>query len=1213
MNRCASSSMRTEEEEEQLYCSGPQDPEGVICDGSDAEHTAEEIAKKRRRYEEIGRRYLHGHRPLIQSASLRGPLSQESGWINPWRSRPRKEADWWQPGSEDMLFTRHNVMKRAADHGLGYLNPTEALAWCKVTAEAETKEQFDSLEVVHHSGELDSGDGREEPSRDGFPPAARTSKDDGPQISHRHFSIADGMKNIDSRDKDTGGLKRPVDSQWLKGMYVSKKARWEDSPLSSPTPVPGLLSERDRRRRQNSSARSAGSGNGQRNPTSQPTTPWPYDAHQRRTISRLSGSTAQGIESKDNGRDFGRQPEDFDELNEDSRETTSISVLKFLSASQGKSKTSKSMGGPFSTLGTDDLAGLSAKKTPFYTLAEDNGASNPMSALESNELPVLPQSPRNQVHGELDENASFITEVVPSSRNLEKFQFRKKRRKSKKHQAKESGEGSRDPLHALRLSSASVRTDTVEDLKTQAAVMIDLVPLLLKSGPSDREEHLHRETSVEIDLTEQLPMDRQEDEVNSGLEKNPRASQLVGTALSPRLARMQMKLPEDELNPGPEKTPYRLQPIEAVLSPQEEPTGMQMEATPSRSRQSDDSYFKRVAMMSVNVLPNLRIISPFALFGSSGASKHTTTTSLAIGHKLTLDISGEIDYGLAFDQIEDATADIPRAFPNPSKPEHCLTVSQISASETPQRASSRLPTTSPKSASKERQRAFFQSSHAAAKYDRSIGPEDHPQAVDESTLDLDILGLLESAARSEPLLNSPMESQATPKTKGHIANLIQESSIDDGSTQSFNSTAPRSLEKPQRSPRFDPLSHRRINPMANRNYTRDYVAEDARLPVEELQTEMEDVQNALSQHCRGSRSSDSSQTDKDPSSQKSVIAAITEPDPRRTTPLAPDDEDRALPAEEEQESWQGCGPQSPWAPENPLQEAIVATTNPCSGTLLTSNQESVAIIYSPSTYAKDEIGSDWQAVERPITPDNDGVIPFEDFISLTPLPQQIEVPSDDENVSNTQQLIEAATNNPWATKSKKRIARKAKKRVSFGDLASEDEPDQELDILTFSKQGPASPPLPRTSDFPHEEDNFNDGTIVSKFRNHFSTARPKRMLPRKNHGLLLNSPAVGAMAERFIAADRETSIEQDRRPGPVESPTRHLTPKSDTMTNLSPETTDYDLEVNLDDFLGDAGDFLGNWSVDSEVRKIKDSKGRREVRRDPSKRRELFGITSGWS
>ena len=104
------------------------------------------------------------------------------------------------------------------------------------------------------------------------------------------------------------------------------------------------------------------------------------------------------------------------------------------------------------------------------------------------------------------------------------------------------------------------------------------------------------------------------------------------------------------------------------------------------------------------------------------------------------------------------------------------------------------------------------------------------------------------------------------------------------------------------------------------------------------------------------------------------------------------------------------------------------------------------------------------------------------------------------------------------------------------------------------------------------------------------------------------------MADRFIAADRETSTELEHRAGPSESPTRHLRPKSDARTNLSPSAaTDDDVEVNLDDFISDASDFLEDWSVDSEVRRTSGSKARGENKASQSTRRSLFGFSRVWS
>lgn len=125
------SSYNTDDRDDEPYrCSPAYGEDDIVCLGSDSEETAEEVAQKHQRYEAEAQRCSKGQLPILQSACLKGPF--ETGWVNPWRYRPAKKQnqDWWQPGSEDMLFTRAKVMERAAAHGLGYLEPADALS-CK--------------------------------------------------------------------------------------------------------------------------------------------------------------------------------------------------------------------------------------------------------------------------------------------------------------------------------------------------------------------------------------------------------------------------------------------------------------------------------------------------------------------------------------------------------------------------------------------------------------------------------------------------------------------------------------------------------------------------------------------------------------------------------------------------------------------------------------------------------------------------------------------------------------------------------------------------------------------------------------------------------------------------------------------------------------------------------------------------------------------------
>lgn len=233
------------------------DPADIVCLGSDAEETPEERQLKRERYEMEAQRIARGRLPVLQSARLQGPFSKDTGWTNPWRSRTKRktEEDWWQPGSENMLFTRANVMKRAASHGLGYLTPAEALKWCKATAQAEAEAATDAKirnGLVMKSVEGDNADSSEDELHgsslfEGNNEA--TANTAAHSQGHLDISVA---RNHSKTPHGNGGskasIKRPADSLWLKGSYVSKRARWEDSSVPSPTPE---ILERHQQRQQN--------------------------------------------------------------------------------------------------------------------------------------------------------------------------------------------------------------------------------------------------------------------------------------------------------------------------------------------------------------------------------------------------------------------------------------------------------------------------------------------------------------------------------------------------------------------------------------------------------------------------------------------------------------------------------------------------------------------------------------------------------------------------------------------------------------------------------------------------------------------------------------------------------------------------------------------------------------------------------------------------
>jgi hypothetical protein len=161
-----------------------------------------------------------------------------------------------------------------------------------------------------------------------------------------------------------------------------------------------------------------------------------------------------------------------------------------------------------------------------------------------------------------------------------------------------------------------------------------------------------------------------------------------------------------------------------------------------------------------------------------------------------------------------------------------------------------------------------------------------------------------------------------------------------------------------------------------------------------------------------------------------------------------------------------------------------------------------------------------------------------------------------------------------------------------------------------------------------DKDSSDDATMVISFGDHFSTTGRHRLIPERN-SQLNSSPAVGAQAQAFIAADREVSEKQeDHKTLPME-PSRHLQPRNEAMDNSVWQDSvreDNPFEnssfisskglmdpfaaptFDMEDVLGKAGDFLEDWSVDAEIKKGKEMSFSKDIESNGAKRRKLFGI-----
>lgn len=100
----------------------------VYCMGSDEEETSEQIRQKHFRYQTNAERCARGILPVLQSTSLKGPFNTD--WINPWRYRQKKclkDDTWLQSCSEEILSTRKYGSNKAVCHGSDILDSAYSL------------------------------------------------------------------------------------------------------------------------------------------------------------------------------------------------------------------------------------------------------------------------------------------------------------------------------------------------------------------------------------------------------------------------------------------------------------------------------------------------------------------------------------------------------------------------------------------------------------------------------------------------------------------------------------------------------------------------------------------------------------------------------------------------------------------------------------------------------------------------------------------------------------------------------------------------------------------------------------------------------------------------------------------------------------------------------------------------------------------------------
>jgi hypothetical protein len=1141
------------EDEERLYCSAPQAPEDIIWAGSDTEQSADEIERKRLRYEYHAQRCLRGQLPILLSANLKGSFNK--GCVNPWRYRKRKVPDWWQPGSENMLFTKANVLKRAAEHGMGHLNPTEALAWCKAEAEAEAlikREEVDVIDLDEYSdAELVMEEDRKtndqevlQRDHDG-----RTQGRSNTPQAHAHPErpsiSAAARNNIEqlSRELDIErrSTKRAADSLWLKGSYVSKRAKWNSPAESSPTPLPNVHSEKEQRQRLGSTRSSIPR-------ESNPTTPRAAEAQNRELLlssgnsgsedshppasrtqinppfrkSRLSNLTPILIENESAFRDREEGPRE-----------TSVSAINYEEEMDLQDNQPSPHIFTFSSLKliNDSIPVMNPPTTQHHMQSV---------GFHSGKLSTVPHSKTPRTRSSVEEvdevdEISFITEIAPSSRDLEHFKYRKKRQSSRQES---SGPSEKiEPHEITRRSSAKVQIPEAGEMSNEQD------SLNVSQDSRDFQEDLERvplRSPITSDIVN-LYLDSSPDPITS--------------------SHKQLSSPNPPIRNLSSRSPI------ADVDDEETQDDGEFEA-------EDEIIIVHESSDSWDTMDNANLISPLS------------KADISIHPVAGVDISpppenAALDVDLPrIDELPQGRQDsikLPIKSPPISFPQVTTTLTKLK--EAPSLASS-------------------QSSHRR-------------DPANENTLSYNPTPM---ASLRSPFARSTASSRLSPLPAPETQASLQLNNSPFIALQLIaGEELPHTVRAGLRQNTFHtPKDDDVIDALAhNASFQQNF-------------DPMQIIQHNLSQDHQSTPGGSDQNAPR--SSYNFSHTPLNEEDVDATNYVIVDATSRELSQLEEEESQ--LAPQSPWATVNidgilPPDPVITYGNEHNEKSELEKERED-----SPEQNGSvEDMG--WQPLEPDSLLESEGIKPFRDFMTPTRSPERPEPRISEAGLPSTQLLLEATMGNPWTSAFKNPASGKSKKRVSFGSLQSEEHTASQALTCSPSKS------MPSTVKHIHEDYNFKDGTTaVNKFGNHLQAIGGiKNKFAKRRHDSLLHfsSPAVGAMAEAFIAADRDTSLERDRPQAPPETPSRHLKPVTVAKTNIdtSPAMSftrhrtmddgaapsgpiDYDVDDSLDDFLGDVEGVLEEWSVETELKKVvAPESGKKSGNSD--ERRGLFSsFSSGW-
>lgn len=1119
-----------------------------------------------------------------------------------------------------MLFTKSNVLKRVADHGLGHLSSADALAWCKSTAEADAESIAGHAIKNTESGLSSTGDDEVE----------EQWHSDHETISCKERAIAEDIPTSSAFKKDkaedrassntyteevTQGIKRPVDLNWLKGSYVSKRARWDGPSISTPTPIPDVHG----RRRQQTQSRLMDIGRSQRHSILRPEYV-PQENSQTSTARKYSQKSAHNIDQMPSASSQRRVSSmgssftpDAQRVAWDMRQSTKR-LQKVGNADEFQDFSTLGHGpysrqGPrrrkmnrFNTNLESEVSAMKSSCSPKRHNQTSAACRNSLDDILKLGFPDTTAKPysddgravfKRQGSVSSEEEISYVTEVAPSSRNLEEFQYRKKRTKFQHITA--AGSVIHDAHTSSRVSiteECPQDHDTRADLKSTCAHELDE----LVFNPQAEDETSAPSTNQKSSSTDRGEFASNYDEKDISLLQTPYVPRVLNNPpLLPELATfaspffqggLGLESPEfGKIPPHPHQSSHSAAGSSQVLPSQPLP------ALPTATPKS-----------SVNLHASHESPRAVRLCASSTQSYNTTPiiSSNSIGSSKIHESHDRI--------LEEDVVDI-----STEKP-----LISINLDARTPRMRGDLDASDSKTLSEEilvdavlNQSALDQ--RLQIRPVSGLGP----QVQSEETLlgDHSADEALSEDSRAEELAveevrhDQNLEEVRDAPTKAPFQNDIvkNETYREDSSDEDTDSEDMGSRPKPNFANEFQ----------SNSGHSSDRPLDGGLLQLDHDNSPGEVAEKESTPQVGVSSDFSSERSIRGEVDDFQVMGPILS---KNGSPKTPKIASQVI----------GPGEQSPWASVKiePVSNGVFMECDDPGGddAVSTSSYDNIILRLeeddAPDWDAHDE--SSWQHIEHS---DGEELTPLKDII-VPPSPTSRS--HSPEDLPSTQLLFEAALKNPWDSNSKTDSLYKSRKRVSFDMLPSDKNREKERNLAESTplpKRVPPSPPPQETMDL-FDEDSSDDSTMIVSFGDHFSNAGRHRLIPERN-SQLNSSPAVGAQAQAFITADGEVLEKpEDHKILPMES-SRHLQPGKEVKdSSVWQDSVGEDIPFetssfigseglmdpfgtptfDMEDVLGKAGDFLEDWSVDSEIKKAKELSLSKDTEANGAKRRKLFGI-----